>query len=210
MNLIQLNEIIQELREYSPRKSKRLERLAEVIRTETKEEKKKRLEKKIYDYVYQIFLSCLSRKSREDLAYINAIIDDECFQLEYREKNRYHIGFEGVKRKTQTDEKNITKSYIKREYQKGFFINPSVAEKTPEEQKELLAQSTFYYDNINTLNEISGYMDHKLELITYEYTLKDSRIKREFTEHLISFLGLSRIENGKEKPTEKYPKKVKR
>lgn len=206
MNIDKCREIIEELRPMNSRKAKKLEKILTQYEQEDDKERKIFLANRLYNYVYHLFGSLLTKECRRDLFDTNTTINEESYETEQRSNKGFYINMDGIDRRVVKDGEVVIESYVGRDYQKGFYmVNRSLAT-TQEEKEEYLLQSHFYFNNIGILDDISERMDHKLELITFGYELKDPRIPRSFAEKLIDFLGIRRLEEQKEKAKEKIKK----
>lgn len=204
MDLEKLNKIIEDLQSISPLKARRLRKLTDMYQKEQDSEKKNELHIRIYNYVYHVFGSCLTRECRSDLYNTNTVINEESYSIEQRRKTGYRINMDGVERRMLQAGEVVTKSFIGRDYEKGFYMLE--APESEEDKEEFARQSSFYFEHVAVLNQISDYMDHKLDLVTFQYEIKDDKIPRGFTESIIDFLGLRRIDDQKRKSAQKTKK----
>ena len=194
MNYVLLREIIDQLSVINPYKARKLEMLLNKLNRENDQEKKKELEKRINLSIFNLFGKCLTKKDRDDFYNTSTWINEECYAIEQNEKNRWFIFSDGARRYVNTDEGIIVSNYIPREYGMGFHLDESDTSKSSE---DVLIEAAFIKKYQNRLDIIGRLMDHKEELITDNYCLRDSSIPRFFVEELIDFLGIHRIQNTK-------------
>ena len=167
MNYEQLYEIIDQLSVINPWKSKKLEALVKKQVMSKDENEKKQLKRKINNFIYNLFGSCLTRESRNDFFNTSISISEDCYEVEVA-------------------------NFIPREYKKGFYVREREAN-TEEEKKQLRREFSFLFRNESLLKNISSLMDHRQELVTYGYEVKNNNIPSFFVEMLINYLGLSRV-----------------
>ena len=189
MQEAQLFDIINGLEELNPRKAKKLRRLTNELIWEKNPTRRKTLEKKIRDVVYNIYLSCLSKKSRQDIYNTGIIISEECYAVERDAKDGWYIFFDGAKRLQKHGEGVTVSDVVPREYKKGFYLEEDATEKAKK----------FFKKYRSVLDDISLDMDHKQEMTTYDYQTKTPNIPIPFVERLVDYLGLSRIPKEDEK-----------
>ena len=202
MNEEMLIQLLPEIERYNPRKAKKIEKLMSLKRRETNTEKRANISRRLYNLVYRTFTDCLTKESKNDLTNTSTLINEECYVVESREGRGFRIHNEGVLRRTMRDGKVIEPSYITRSYQEGYSMAPLRKGATKEELEEYMRQNDFYNRRVERLNRISDDIDHKLEIVTFDYEIKDPSIPRTYTEKLIDTLGLDRLEE-KDKPKRK-------
>ena len=189
MNIELLQTILEKLQPISKRKAKKLERLIKEYNLADTIEEKDKIEQKIHSFIFYIFLNCLEKESRKELIDIILNINEICYELE---KDYWHINMDGATRIVPIAGGYIPTDHIPREYNKGFYLrneDKDQNEDSPFRQKEKF----FYMKNFYTLSYLSRIMDHKQEFITYYYDTK-GLIDYKFTELLIDFLGMKRVE----------------
>ncbi len=192
MNYEQLYEIIDQLSVINPWKAKKLEALVKKQVMSKDENEKKQLKRKINNFIYNLFGSCLTRESRNDFFNTSISISEDCYEVEQREKERWFIYNDGARRYILNGDKVEVANFIPREYKKGFYVREREAN-TEEEKKQLRREFSFLFRNESLLKNISSLMDHRQELVTYGYEVKNNNIPSFFVEMLINYLGLSRV-----------------
>ena len=179
--------IIEELKEYNQRKSIKLAKLLDKYLKEKDSVKKKGYERKIKNFICNLFFNCLDRDLKNELANLCACINADRYDLEQREKS-WFVSTEGAKQYKCVDGKFEIIGEVPRYYGEGFVID----EDSSAEEKR------FFMENHAILSSIARDMDRKEEIVTY-YQPKNDNIPRDFTETLVDFIGFSRIETKETK-----------
>mgnify|MGYP007056180630 CR=1 FL=1 len=191
MTYIELYQIINDLAEFNPKKAKKLQVLVDSELREQDQTKKRKISQKINNYVYNLFMSCLSKKTRQDMYNTSQCINEECYSIEQDANDGWYIMMDGAKRYSFVGDELTVISEVPRTYKGGFYLK----ERNPETEEERISQlkeAKFFARYHSHLDQISTYMDHKQEL-TSNYELSDSRIPKEFVEKLITVLKLTRV-----------------
>ena len=196
MNYELLIDIIDQLSVVNPFKARKLSTLMEKHFAEDDQKKKKELEKKINRAVYSIFGKCINKDDLSDFYNTGSCINEECFNVEQSEEDRWFIFSDGARRYVKSEEGLELANYIPREYKKGFYIQERSAS-YENNDKDILLELRFLKRHQIKLDTISRLMDHKEELITNNYRLRNSSVPRDFVEELIDFLGIHRIQSTK-------------
>ncbi len=197
MNYELLLDIIEQLSVINPWKARKLDLLVGNHFTTRDEDKKKEIAKKIDRFIYNLFASSLTRESKNDFFNTGAVINEECYEIEKSEEDRWFITTDGARRFIPTDDGLKEANYIPRDYKKGFHLVDRGAT-CDMEAGEIMRELSFLKKHQSALNSISGLMDHKLELITNNYNVKKG-IPRFFVEMLIDYLELSRLPKEEKK-----------
>ena len=185
MNYNQLLEIIESLKEINPKKANKLAKLVESRLNENDSTAGKMLDQKIYNYVYSVFTDCLDKKDRDEFYSLSLCIMEDCYSIESNAKRNLVISSDGIKEYTVKDEQVEVKSFIPREYKKGFYLEKDATD----------AEKKFFNNYKYLLDIIGDKMDKKEELITHNYRVKNNNISTQFMESLIDFLQLPRIKD---------------
>lgn len=190
--------IIEELEKTSKLKALYLKHLVKKYNSDTNTNRKFMIESSIWDFVYGILLSSLDRKTSYDLANTAVSISDLCYQIMKAERDGWYISMDGVTRRVARSDKFVC--YITRTYGEGFKYDSSDCL----DEAEVRRHDRFVAKYAFELSNISKMMDHKQEIISSNYALRNANVSREFVETLIDFLGLRRVGDSKEKsPYEK-------
>ena len=185
MDYNKLLEIIESLKEINPKKANKLAKLVESRLNENDSTAGKMLDQRIYSYVYNVFADCLDKKDRDEFYSLSLCIIEDCHNIESKTKWNWIISSDGIKEYTVKDEQLEVKSFIPREYKKGFYL-----------EKDATDDEKNFFNHYKCLLDIIGNkMDKKEELITYKYRVKDNNISTQFMESLIDFLQLPRIKD---------------
>ncbi|MBR3211154.1 MAG: hypothetical protein IKF71_04385 [Bacilli bacterium] len=193
MNSENLRQILNELKVLSPIKAKKLK---DMICQETNESdvmKQCELEQKIWNYLYQIFLSCLSKESKSSLVGAGDEINELIHTIEQKAQDGWSIYSEGAFRIEEQEGEYEVVGNIPREYGKGFLLQ----ERTPKSEKEreyAMKELEFYTTFENHLAILGGEMDFKETYLTMGYQIKNSKISSDFVELLITTLELPRLD----------------
>lgn len=190
MDMKLLNQILNQLQSISPRKAAKLEKLVSRYQMEQDTTKQKQIGRKIKNMVYNLFTSLLSRKSRNDLYNTSMLVEEDSYSLEQQSHDDWYINYDGAVRVVYEDHKPKVTNFIPREYKKGFYLEiPKHASST-----DALRELEFYNRYVDYLNRLSAHMDHKQEIISCGYELKNPNMDKAFPELLIDFLGFKRIQ----------------
>jgi hypothetical protein len=182
MDYIQLIGIMEQLKDIDSRKALKLAKLMQKHDDEKNTDKKKDYERKIKNFICNLFFNCLNRDLRNELSNLCACINADRYELEHREKSWY-VGSEGAKQFRYTDGEFEEISYVPRYYGEGFVLDDNASDE----------EKRFFMENHAILSSIARDMDRKEEIVTY-YQPKDNRIPRDFTEVLVDYIGFRRIE----------------
>ncbi|MBR6133681.1 MAG: hypothetical protein IKQ29_03060 [Bacilli bacterium] len=181
-----LEKILVFLSEINPVRAKKLARLMKAYDTANTDQDKKAINKKIYDFVYETFFKLLSKPVADKLFEYNCSINECCYKLEHYYQYRWLVDERGAFMPSYDEEGNpIRVNEIPRSYVDGY--------KLPDDKTLSIELVDFYLANERRLDNISDFMDKKLELVTYHLDFKDPNISTEFTELLISYLGIRRL-----------------
>jgi len=188
MNMNYFNDFIDALAKINPRKAKKVLNLWKDYCNCIDEEHQNEIRAKLYNYVYSIFTSCLSRECRNELSNICVSINEDSYQIERSERmngNIWHVGNDGASKYIiNGDQLEIVKT-IPRVYRKGYVLDFNDPTKIEERD--------FYFRYDDKLERISSMIDRKKDIISGDYETKNDRVDRNFVELLISFLGLKRL-----------------
>ena len=196
MNYENLNQIVETLEELSPRRAKKLKDLLKRFYEETDPVKLDELYQNVWNYLYNIFLSCLSKESKNSLVGAIVGINEMCYYLEQKAKDGWTVNSTGAYRvETVNDDVKIV-GVIPREYGKGFFLKERIPE-TEKERTYALKELDFYTNYEMQLAVLGGEMDFKETFLTHGYQIRSSRIPKEFVELLINTLNLNRADPEK-------------
>ena len=179
-----LVDIIRDLQQIQPRKAAKLGRLLDKYVDEKDKSKKKDLSRKINSFVFHIFLGCLDKRLADELYNLTVCIQEDEYEIERRENREWFVNRFGARKLEFVDGHFEEIDRVPREYKEGFVLN----EGSSSDAKR------FFMENYALLSSAARQMDRKEEIITF-YQPKDSRISREFTEKLVDYLGLPRINN---------------
>ena len=200
MNYDNINKVLEELERLNPRKAKKLRNLVEMEQQETNPEQKEVIMKKMRTYIFNVFLSCLARKTRNDITNTGVCINEDCYTVEQHADDRWIITLDGASRYDFEGEQLVKVGSIPREYKTGFHLeerDPVTEQDRINQQKE----QEFYLRFHVYLDRIGEMMDHKQELVTDGYEINNPRIPREFVELLITTIGLQRVPTQVKKET---------
>lgn len=189
MNYLMLHQIIKYLEELNPGKARKLKRLLNAEKEETDPTKKKQIESKIHQFVYNVYMGSLARESRNDIYNTSMTINEDCYTLEQDANDGWYIFFDGAKRLQSTEDGIKVINHVPREYKQGFYLKEDFDAK----------EAAFLKKYHHMLDTISKNMDHKQELTTFDYQTKSPWIPVEFVELLVDFLGLTRIPQEEKK-----------
>ena len=189
MDYNKIYKIITMLDSLSHRRANKLKSLVSSCLVENDPKRIKEAEKKVHNYVYNLYLKSLSKKSRDEVYNTSMIINEDCHSVEQDAIDGWYIFMDGAKRTVPTEDGElIFTDIIPREYKEGFKLNDNPT------AKEL----NFYLRYRQFLDSISKHMDRKQELTTFDYQTKTPFIPIEFVEALIDFIGLHRIPEKKQ------------
>ena len=188
MNKELLLKIIMELESFDQRKAHKLGALLDEYE-QVPQNIKADQRKKIQNYVYNLFTSLLSRKTRNELFNVCTDITEDCYHIEQASNDGWFIDNGGAGRYVVENGKWVTKAFIPRIYKNGFEIDE--AEEVPFEERkkevELLDKYSVYFDSL------ARRMDRKQEIITCDYETRSRKVPHELMELLITYLGFMRL-----------------
>lgn len=188
-----LESVIRVLQSSSPLKARKLIKLLNAYKATDDLEEKQELKRKIRNFVYVIFYSCLSKRCREELSTICCTINEECYRIE-RCADSWYVNEDGARRYQLEGEKFVETAFVPREYKKGYYLRDmNTADLSEAERKEKIREGNFYYTYAKDLGSISDLMDRKLEIVSYGYELKSPDVDRRFVELLMSCLKIRRL-----------------
>lgn len=187
MDYIQLIGIMEQLKDIDSRKALKLAKLMQKHAEEKNPDKKKNYERKIKNFICNLFFNCLDRDLENELYNLCACINADRYDLEQRDKS-WFVNTEGAKKYTYVDGKFEIIGSIPRYYGEGFVL----------EEDASAEEKRFFMENHAILSSIARDMDRKEEIVTY-YQPKNDSIPRDFTEGLVDFIGFSRIETRETK-----------
>ena len=191
MDYLELLNIMEQLQEIDSKKAYKLCKLIMKFKDEKDYTKRKEIERRIKNFIYHLFCSCLDRSLGKELANLGVSINSDRYDLEQIEKS-WFVGNEGAVQFKITDGQLEEIGAIPRYHGEGFVLD----EDATDEEKRFLMM------NHSILNSIARDMDRKEEIVTY-YQPKDDSIPRDFTETLVDFIGFSRIDDIETKKTMK-------
>lgn len=183
MDIYSLVCIIEQLKEIDKRKAVKLSKLFDKYLNEKSDIRKKEIGRNIRNFIFHIFLGCLDKKTKDELYNLCMSVTAEMCDLTEAEKSWY-VNAEGATQFKGNNGKYEIVGSIPRTYGKGFVLD----ENANDEEKR------FYSHNRGMLSYIASQLDRKEEIVT-NYVPKDERIPREFTELLVDYIGLSRIDS---------------
>lgn len=196
MSYTELFKIIDELSYINPKKARKLSKIVKE-RITTKDNKKiKELDSKIWRYVHYIFMQSIDKNSRRELYNLTACIMDDILYVEGQSKG-WFISSTGARKYAVADDELVVTNYIPRSYKEGFYLNED------DDPTVLEENMLFLTKNSALLSTISKQMDRKEEILTNEYRPVNINVTRDFTEELIDYLDLPRINKIEEKVSKK-------